>query len=278
MYGDTREEHIVPLGRFLARVVREFAEAHGWEFMLLSGDWVMSIQRNGVRKYIFGYDFGLNNSAAKLIARDKAATIDVLRLDNIPAVEHKLFLRPDTLGANPRGNWQAITDWFDVCNEDVVCKPNIGSAGQGVMRATNAAALERIVQKLFSEERAIAISPFVNIEAEYRATILDDEVLLVYEKVRTNKDDIRFNLVNGAFAKAVDDEDTLAHVEELATRAARAIGIRFANVDIIRHDDAFEVLEVNSGVMFEHYAEQGDIEEANARAVYEKALSKVMEG
>ncbi|MDP2650366.1 MAG: hypothetical protein Q8P16_02260, partial [bacterium] len=171
MYGDTREEHIVPLGRFLARVVKDFAEANGWEFILLSGDWVMAIQKDGVRKYIFGYDFGLNNSAAKLIARDKAATTDVLRLDAVPAVEHKLFLRPDTLGANPNGNWQAMAEWFKECDEDVVCKPNIGSSGNGVERATTHSALERIVQKLFAEERAIAISPFVHVKAEYRATV-----------------------------------------------------------------------------------------------------------
>lgn len=271
MYGETREEKAVPWERFLTRVVEEYAFEHGIGVTSLSGGWIIALEKRNWRKCIFGLDFGLNSSVAKLLARDKAATGDVLSLDNIPHVEHRLFLRPDSLGANPNGNWASIKEWFEECSYDVVCKPNLGSSGQHVERAQTVPALERIIQELFMRERAVAISPYLALEAEYRITILDDEVVLAYEK-RQSGDELKFNLSSGATACEIEDAELLSRINRLALRAAQSIDIRFANVDIVRVENDLYVLEVNSGVMFEHYASLGARQQEEARAVYRKAL------
>ena len=63
-----------------------------------------------------------------------------------------------------------------------------------------------------------------------------------------------------------------AQARALAVRAARAIGIRFASVDIVHVADAWKVLEINSGVMMEtlgrHHPEL-------VHAAYTAALDKV---
>ena len=245
---------------------------------LLSGDWIILLEKDGVQKHIFGLDFGLNTSAAKLFARDKAATTDVLQHYAIPHITHRLFLRPTTKGARPEGNWSALSKWFIECGQNVVCKPNDGTGGNSVFHIQTQAELEDIIQKLFVEERAIAVSPFVHIESEYRLTVLKGVVELAYEKRKSKEEGFKFNLNLGASAHPITDASLLAELRDIALNTANALGITFANVDIVKTDKGLFVLEVNSGVMFDHYAEQGEKERSTAVAVYEKALQELFFG
>lgn len=278
MYGETRQTQndIVGWDRFLVSTVKEFCKENDIRLDLISAGWIMRMQKCDITRFIFGLDLGLNNSASKLLARDKAATSDVLELENIPHIQHKLFLRPESLGSNPAGNWESIMEYFKECGGDVVCKPNLGSSGLGVERATMQPELESMVQELFVDNRTVAISPYVEMSTEYRVTVLDGKAELVYKKVKENGEDLKFNLCKGAYAEEVKDKNTLKKVSGLAVQAANAIGIRFTNVDIAATaKQGFAVLEMNSGVMFEHYAKQGEKEKENAREVYRKALAKL---
>jgi glutathione synthase/RimK-type ligase-like ATP-grasp enzyme len=61
----------------------------------------------------------------------------------------------------------------------------------------------------------------------------------------------RHNLENGAEPVLLQEGATRETCAALAARAAEAIGIRFASVDVIRVGGRWQVLEVNSGVMME---------------------------
>lgn len=275
MYGESRQD-IVSWDRFLLDVVKEYAQENDISCDVISGGWIVRLKKGDGTRFIFGLDFGLNNSASKLIARDKAATSDILALEDISHVEHKLFLRPTSVGASPTGNWESISEYFHTCDGDVVCKPNLGSSGIGVARAQTQAELEHTIQTLFSDDRAIAISPYVEMIAEYRATVLNNHVELIYKKVKEDSDDLQFNLCGGAYAQEEKDEKILDRVSDLALRAARATGITFSNIDIVLDAKGdVSVLEMNSGVMFEHYAKQGAQEAQRAENVYRKALDKL---
>ncbi len=276
MYGETRQinSEVVGWERFLVNTVREFTKENGIDLKLISAGWIMRMQKGENLRFIFGLDLGLNNSTSKLLARDKAATSDILELADIPHITHKLFLRPTSLGSNPEGNWSKIKEFFKECDNDVVCKPNFGSSGIGVERASTVPELEHVVQNLFAENRAIVISPYVEMSAEYRVTVLEGKVELIYKKVKENAEDLKFNLCKGAYAKEAAKEDK-EKISNLAVGATRAIGIRFANVDIAESESGLQILEINSGVMFEHYAKQGDKEREGAKAVYRKALAKL---
>lgn len=289
MYGETRQvgedTDIVGWDRFLVKVVQEFAEENDIKLDLISTGWIMRLQKDGTTRFIFGLDLGLNNSSNKLLARDKAATSDILELEGIAHIPHKLFLKPKSLASNPDGNWHTILKYYKEYGEDVVCKPNFGSSGMGVERATTQAELEQIMQKLLVENRAVAVSPYVEMTAEYRVTVLDGVAELVYKKTKENPEDLKFNLCKGAYAEEETNEEIRHRVSELAVAAANACGMRFTNVDVAAGAERsrstetpksnFSVLEMNSGVMFEHYAKQGDSERDNARAVYRKALAKL---
>ncbi len=271
MKHDTKD--VIGWNRELVTAIERASHKHGISVTKLSGDWLLILEKNGLKKYVIAQDLGLNNSSAKLIARDKTATFLILDTHNIPAVAHHLFLRPNTTGANPNGNQESMTRFFRTHAEDIVCKPNDGGSGVGVVRVQTESELKREVEHLFADNRAIAFSPFININSEYRVTMLDGKALLMYEKRKTDPDELLFNLSKSATAHTIEDHATEPAVLELATKAASALGIRFANIDVVRTiDDTYMVLEVNSGVMLEHYAHQGNSEKEHIYEVYERAV------
>ena len=104
---------------------------------------------------------------------------------HIHAVEHRLFLRPNLAGyVGGEGNWGEILSYFGANKSDIVCKSNTGTGGNQVYRARTRLELELSVHKLFSSNRAIALSPFINIDSEYRLIMLGKTCELAYEKVR----------------------------------------------------------------------------------------------
>ncbi len=84
----------------------------------------------------------------------------------------------------------------------------------------------------------------------------------------------RHNLDSGATPIVLEDDEIRQACVQLAIRAARAIGIRFASVDVVRVDGDWRVLEINSGVMMEALSKRHP---ELVYATYSAALDKVFE-
>ncbi len=84
----------------------------------------------------------------------------------------------------------------------------------------------------------------------------------------------RHNLDSGAVPVVLDDGDIRQTCVQLAVTAAKAIGIRFASVDVVRVDGGWRVLEINSGVMMEALSR---LHPELVYATYSAALDKVFE-
>lgn len=82
----------------------------------------------------------------------------------------------------------------------------------------------------------------------------------------------RHNLETGAEPVLLQEGETRDVCVALAARAARAIGIRFASVDVVRANGSWQVLEVNSGVMMEALSRQHP---ELVQATYSAALREV---
>ncbi len=262
--------------RFLVKVLKKYAKKHNLKIVLFSGDWIIELENsNKKRFFIFGLDLGLNSSSTKLLVRDKVGLYNVLKYHKIPILEHKLFLKPGSLGTKKEGQWGEMIKFFKKNKQSIVCKPNAGGGGIDIFLAQNQNELEKSVTELFKKYRAIAFSPYVKIENEYRITVLDDEVLLVYKKVK-KENDFQFNLSKGAFGKVVKDKKVLEELSYLALKATKTIGLRLANVDVISVNGKFMIMEINSGLMFEHFVKQGEKEKQIAEKIYEKILDKLI--
>jgi hypothetical protein len=171
--------------RTLVRAVKEIANELSLKLDAFSQDWIIRLEKGDQAKHIFGYNFDLNRASSQLITNDKCATAELLAHNKIAVVEHRLFLRPNLAGyVASEGNWDEMSAYFRSNNSSLVCKSNTGTGGNHVYLARTPLELELAVHKLFSSNRAIALSPFVNIDSEYRLIMLDGICELAYEKVR----------------------------------------------------------------------------------------------
>lgn len=257
--------------RIFVQAIRRYCADHDIAVDVRSGGWLIAMRRGPRRHFAFGYDIGLNSAIAHRLANDKSATAEALALADVPSVPHQLFLNP-RLGQNVVGlAWrEAMVGLLRDHPQGVVVKPNEGTSGRSVFKVTTEAELDRAVGEVFSMSAGLVISPYVAIEEEVRVVLLDDHPLVVYSKQRGS--DWRHNLDAGAQPMLLEDGAVRAACVKLAIDAARAIGIAFASIDVVRVDGAWRVLEINSGVMMETL---GKLHPELVQATYDAALDRV---
>lgn len=123
------------------------------------------------------------------------------------------------------------------------------------------------------------------LQATFSGDTLDTVIAAFSEKTNHNFSDIppkgktievnwKSNLGEGAQAEIIEN----SAIAQLAVKAANAINIRFCSVDIIETTlGEFYVLEINSGVMIEHFLNSNPQEYDCIKAIYEKAVLRMME-
>lgn len=82
----------------------------------------------------------------------------------------------------------------------------------------------------------------------------------------------RHNLDSGAEPVLLQPGTTRDCCVEIAIRAAKSIGLRFGSIDVVRVDNSWQILEINSGVMMEAL---GKRHPDMVYAAYSAALDKV---
>ena len=300
-----------------SRILREIAEEEGMILTSFSEDWAFSLEKDGKKLFIVSHHFPLNPASVSELCRDKALTFEVLSSCGIPAAEH-VFL-PNTSYSAYQGQASTEEQAREYLKKHgrIVLKDNYGTGGNRVFFAADEEALYEAVKELLSRTAALSLSPYYEIEAEYRAVVLDGTVRLVFSKERpyvlsdgkstvrellqgalenvgseaalknrmTEEDPERtpeagtkvflnwkHNLGQGAIARVLQEDETKSELSRLAIRAANALNVRFASVDMIRTEDSLMVLEVNSGVMMEHFAAQTEESYQAAKEIYKDAV------
>lgn len=287
--------------RQLVELLGEICREEGIQLSALSQDWVLRLERQGRIGHVYGYHFGINSAAAELIAGDKLATFAILQTQGVAVIPHRLLERP----AQASGLRPLLAAHFAALDGHLVCKLNTGSGGQQVWRLRSLPDFERLAAGLLQEHRCLCLTPYLEIQEEYRVILLPPE-RLIYRKLRPfvlgdgrtplgqlagsrtlpperSARDVpacgervllewRHNLALGARAEIVTDPATCARLEALAGQALSALNLRLAAVDIVVTDQPDAVLEVNSGLMLEYFARQGPHERRRAKAIYRQAV------
>jgi glutathione synthase/RimK-type ligase-like ATP-grasp enzyme len=259
--------------RIFVEAITKYCATRGIACEVKSQGWLIVMQRGGERRFALGYDLGLNSAISHRIASDKAATSEILAMSGVPCIAHTQFSNPVLAEYAPAaGLGEAMRDLLRRHSLGVVVKPNEGTSGKLVFKVTSEAELDRAANEIFATHLSLAISPWAAIEQEVRVVLIDDAPLAVYAKERGA--DWRHNLDLGARPVLLQPGETRDACVALAVRAAQAIGIRFASIDIVRVSGDWKVLEINSGVMMEalgrHHPDLVD-------AAYTAALDKLFE-
>ncbi len=297
------------------KIIEEICHEENIKYNLISKDWIIALTKNNVTKCISGYRFPLNEHAIGSVIDDKFALYELCKLLNLPIINHNVLFNPNSkLGSN---TLELMNNYFEEYNKDVVIKPNNGSEGIGVFHIKDRKELIEKSNELFKSNFSISICPFYNIDSEYRIIVLDNEVKLIFEKIKPvvtgngkstlrellnnlnpyyfqnkltekeydiilNKEEIyeydwRFNLSNGATAKMVIDVDLKKLLSDLALDIVKKINARFVSVDIIKSNNKLYLIEVNSGVCINKVCNFIDKDFKVTKEIYRSAINKMFD-
>ena len=131
---------------------------------------------------------------------------------------------------------------FAELGEDAVLKPIFGAEGRGITRLTDEALALRAFKMLEQLGAVIYLQQFIEHEG------CDLRLLLIGDKIfgmrRSNPDDWRTNVSRGAKTSALE---VTSELEDLARRAAKAVGSPLAGVDLLPgRDGNLYAIEVNA--------------------------------
>jgi glutathione synthase/RimK-type ligase-like ATP-grasp enzyme len=248
-------------------LIDEAASISGASVRWLSEGWIARLEKKGEVRYVHGACFPLNNASAAHIAEDKVSTFTVLADARVAAMPHYLVRIPSSgelAGAADRA--------LSLVRPPFVVKPTSEAGGLHVFRAGSVEEAHALIGRLALRYPALAVCPFETIVTEHRVVMLDDEPLLFFRKELNDQREWRHNLKHGARPVIEESVEVRDELTVIARQAMRAIGARFMTVDVIKTPLARKVLEINSGVMLDRFAAQGQAHRAYAVDVYRRAI------
>ena len=176
----------------------------------------------------------LQSSRGLSLAHDKFKTMQVLSRHGIPVPDSVLVLNSaevepaiEYLGGAP-----------------VVIKFLQGTQGAGVMLAKEQHVAKAIIQALQQTQHRVLMQRFVAESSgrDIRAFVVGDRVVAAMRRIAKGSE-FRSNVHLGASTERVSLPDD---IEAVAVRAAHALGLGVAGVDILESDHGPLVMEVNS--------------------------------
>ena len=273
--------------RFLNQALVEIADARGLRYEEWGQGWVTRVGDGERYLSTYGYQLSINPVVAASVARDKSAAVERLERDGVAVVSTHLVLnavRQDWLdGRRPD---QVLDDALAALLASgpttLIVKPNEGSSGDGVYLCRDEAEARRRVQDLLAREPSVVIQPFLELDREERWIVLDGQARLRYTKRpadpgQSGRRAPLFNLALGATVGDFGLGGAHPDAERLAVAAARSLGLRVAAVDLVSGTDvARAVLEVNSGLSFEHLVRLEPSRRADAVGVYDSVVAAAL--
>lgn len=178
--------------------------------------------------------FCLNNSGSIAIAHDKLRTAQVMVRNQIPIPQSAWVLKQSDIP----------TALSKLGGAPIIIKILSGSQGAGVVLAETNKTAEAIVEALLITQPAVLLQQFVKESAgsDIRAFVVGDRVVASMKRTASGGD-FRSNIHQGGSAHALTLDD---HTQQVAIRAAHAVGLRVAGVDLIEGKNGPLVIEVNS--------------------------------
>ena len=247
------------------KILKEICDELNIKFSLVSKNWVIVMEKEDKVKYVVGFKFPLNDQACSRVCDDKYALYEVMKHFEIPVTEHFIIHK----------NYKK-ENIINVCNKynnDVVIKANLGTCGNDVYHKTDIDSIFEVIDELLIDNYSISLCPYYDIKTEYRSIILNDNVEVVYGKIKPivigdgkktiyellldfnnvyfssvscneelsrvlDKGEVyeyswKFNLSKGAMPFFLEDKDKESTIKNMALEVAKVLGIKFASVDII---------------------------------------------
>jgi len=178
----------------------------------------------------------INDYQSILNAKNKLATMQILTSRKIPVPRTVVVRKFEYLDAAIR----------DVGGYPVILKSPYGTFGCGVVIVESSRSLYSALDLLVKSMRStiLMIQEYVAEAggADYRAFVVGERVVASMKR-QAVKGDFRSNLHLGGEGQSIELTDM---EKKIAVRAAKALGLKIAGVDILRSKDGPVIMEVNA--------------------------------
>ena len=201
---------------------------------------IRPIGRGSLEELVFRMDmlYKLERSGFYMVNPPEAIEHCVDKYDILAILEDEGIPVPRTIAT------ESVAEALKAFKElggDVVIKPVFGSRGMGATRVVDADIADTIFKAITFHHGVIYLQEFVpHGHSDIRAFVVDGHVIAAMRRVA---EDWKTNYSRGARPTPT----TLSkEFEDLAVKAAKAVGCRVAGVDILEGPDGPKIVDVNS--------------------------------
>ena len=293
--------------RNIVKLIKEIASDCNINIYLYSDDWVIELEKNNKRTFVHGYTFECNSPSVNLILKDKNALYEILNRNGIDAVQHFYFYKDIDLN---NGSISRMDKYLKNYNK-LVIKDNVGTGGNDVYLVNDKKSMYNVAKDLYTRCGEFSISPYYEIEHEYRAIVQNGVIKVLYEKIRPfvigdgkssvvelknfkygenfkikaklnenyvplNNEYVllnwKHNLGQGATPKIVSNTQIIIAIENIVNKVVNLLKIELASIDIISVNNEYKILEINGGIMMEKFAESNKENYEIAKLIYKNAI------
>ena len=209
-----------------------------------------------VRQFEMQNVFTTTSSIALSRSRDKLRSVQILAKWGVGI--------PKTVFARETSDFDDVLE--QVGGAPVIIKVARGTHGNGVVLAETKKAGMAVMQAFYVEGVSFLVQEFIAESAgeDIRAVVVNGQVVASMVR-KSSDDDFRSNLHQGATAKSVKLTE---EEKKMVLKAAKAMGLSFCGVDLMRSARGPLILEVNASPGF-------GIENVTGRKVAEKVIEYV---
>ena len=209
-----------------------------------------------VRRFEMQNVFTTTSSIALSRSRDKLRSVQILAKWGVGI--------PKTVFARETSDFDDVLE--QVGGAPVIIKVARGTHGNGVVLAETKKAGMAVMQAFYVEGVSFLVQEFIAESAgeDIRAVVVNGQVVASMVR-KSSDDDFRSNLHQGATAKSVKLTE---EEKKMVLKAAKAMGLSFCGVDLMRSARGPLILEVNASPGF-------GIEKVTGRQVAEKVIEYV---
>ena len=173
------------MGEIFDGIISEICNEKNIEIKEVSYGWIKILKKDKKTRYIVGYTFELNSAVSKNISKDKYATYEILKHNDIPIIEHNIVFNPVTRSNYYKKEHIDVAKELLSTNKKIIVKANDSSCGREVFCCENEVEIEQIISNLFeNNNNSLSICPFINIKYEYRAIYLYGDIIYLYKKTK----------------------------------------------------------------------------------------------
>lgn len=298
---------------YLFEILSEISKEKNYKIKGYSNNYIIEVTNKNKTIFLYGNCLPLNNNASQKISADKSASFIVLSNNNIPCVEHKIIKNPSFNFGN---TYNKMYDYLKENKNGIVVKDNKGSFGKNVFLVKNKNELKKSIDKIFSVNKDIAVSPYIEDASEYRLILLDNKLCVAYKKekpfvvgdgkscvkklIKQKYGDFDFelgkkelnkkpklnenfivgwknNLCFNSTPQIVTDTALKQKLFNLAKKVTKTLNLRFCSVDIFEQNSTLKVLEVNSIVSMEKFSNANNENYNLTKKIFTEALQKSFE-